>query len=286
QAWCHYLWLRQQATANKGQLPATNPCNPAPSRRLLIIRTDTQVNTGATYLSLDKVVPAASPAPAQPATPKRLIPLSSAAELDERPESTRSTSDSEIEPVKGLRGFFRNMLGSKTRSRSQDPVKAKEVQTRPPTRSATIGGPLQRAATQDLQITRTRESTAVDEKERVATATPPQHRNFSFKFSLEFQNNAKAPGPLRLLPPRLPLAAQQYLQSKSTRADGMFHAQATEPLGLDKVHAKYTGRALAEWMLIVGECQSFFDRRVKEGVPSNKLVETPTLGVEVFKRPA
>ncbi|OQO07869.1 hypothetical protein B0A48_06661 [Cryoendolithus antarcticus] len=288
QAWCHYLWLRQQANGNHTQLPATNPCNPAPSRRLLIIRTDTQVNTGATYLSLDNVVPCATIVPAQSATPKRLIPLSSAAELNERPESTRSTSDSEIEPVKGLRGLFRNMLGSKTRSRSQDPIKVREIQTqtRPPPRAATIGGPLQRAATEDLQITRTRESTAVDEKERPATVNPPQHRNFSFKFSLEFQNNAKAPGPLRLLPPRLPLAAQQYLQSKSTRADGMFHAQATEPLGFDKVHAKYTGRALAEWMLIVGECQSFFDRRVKEGVPSNKLVETPTLGVEVFKRPA
>lgn len=204
---------------------------------------------------------------------------------DETRRMDRSTSDSEVEPVKGIRGFFRSMLGSKTRSRSEDTAKAKEEQSGPQTRAASEG-PLMRSATDDFQKTRARDSILTSDTDRVRTAIPQQHRNFSFKFSLEFQSNAKAPGPLRLLPPRLPLAAQQYLQLQSTRANGLYNAQAVKPLGLSGVHAKYTGRALAEWMLIVGECQSFFDRRKNEGVPSNKLVETPTLGVEVFKRPA
>jgi hypothetical protein len=112
-----------------------------------------------------------------------------------------------------------------------------------------------------------------------------QHRNFSFKFSLDFHPNAKAPGSIRLLPPRLPLAAQQYLLSHSNKANVMHQNEPLEPMGTSRTRARYTGRALAEWMLVVGECQSFFERRKNEGVPGNKFVETPTLGVEVFKRP-
>lgn len=48
--------------------------------------------------------------------------------------------------------------------------------------------------------------------------------------------------------------------------------------------AKYAGRALAEWAIIVGECNGFVERRRNEGVPGLKWVEVPTLGVEGFKR--
>lgn len=57
------------------------------------------------------------------------------------------------------------------------------------------------------------------------------------------------------------------------------------PMGRAVETAKYSGRALAEWELVVWECQSFFERRRGEGVPSNGAVETPTLGVEAFRRP-
>ena len=48
--------------------------------------------------------------------------------------------------------------------------------------------------------------------------------------------------------------------------------------------SKYIGRALAEWALIVGECNNFSERRQAEGVPGLKWVEIPTLGVEGFRR--
>ena len=48
--------------------------------------------------------------------------------------------------------------------------------------------------------------------------------------------------------------------------------------------AKYAGRALAEWALIVGECNNFVERRRKEGVPNLKMIEVPVLGVEGFRR--
>jgi hypothetical protein len=54
----------------------------------------------------------------------------------------------------------------------------------------------------------------------------------------------------------------------------------TDPL----VASKYAGRALAEWAQIVSECDSFFARRRDEGVPCDRMVETPTLGVESFRK--
>ncbi|QGA12526.1 hypothetical protein EYB26_000170 [Talaromyces marneffei] len=50
------------------------------------------------------------------------------------------------------------------------------------------------------------------------------------------------------------------------------------------VSSKYAGRALAEWAVIISEFDNFFDRRLKEGVPSDDLVETPTLSVENLKK--
>lgn len=55
--------------------------------------------------------------------------------------------------------------------------------------------------------------------------------------------------------------------------------------GLDRAtRAKYAGRALAEWALVVGECNNFVDRRRAEGVPALKWVEVPTLGIEGFRK--
>jgi hypothetical protein len=59
--------------------------------------------------------------------------------------------------------------------------------------------------------------------------------------------------------------------------------EARKPSPQELGNARYAGRALAEWAQIVGECQGFFERRKDEGVPFNRLVETPTLGVESFR---
>ncbi|OAX82627.1 hypothetical protein ACJ72_03020 [Emergomyces africanus] len=50
------------------------------------------------------------------------------------------------------------------------------------------------------------------------------------------------------------------------------------------VVSKYAGRALAEWALVVCECDNFFARRRDEGVPSDDAVEIPILGVEGFRK--
>lgn len=61
--------------------------------------------------------------------------------------------------------------------------------------------------------------------------------------------------------------------------------QVPKAAAYDKlVTSKYVGRALAEWALIVSEHDSFFARRRDEGVPCDRLVETPMLSVENIKK--
>jgi hypothetical protein len=56
--------------------------------------------------------------------------------------------------------------------------------------------------------------------------------------------------------------------------------RAERPAGAFAAGAVYAGRALAEWAMVVGECNSFVDRRRDEGVLGLSDVEVPTLGVE------
>jgi hypothetical protein len=55
---------------------------------------------------------------------------------------------------------------------------------------------------------------------------------------------------------------------------------AERPTGVYAPGAVYAGRALAEWGIVVGECNSFVDRRRDEGVLGLSEVEVPTLSVE------
>jgi hypothetical protein len=57
-----------------------------------------------------------------------------------------------------------------------------------------------------------------------------------------------------------------------------------EPTGFWRQRATYTGRALAEWSIVVNECNSFVERRRDEGVCGLQEVEVPSLGVENLRR--
>ncbi|CZS91024.1 uncharacterized protein RCO7_01404 [Rhynchosporium graminicola] len=97
----------------------------------------------------------------------------------------------------------------------------------------------------------------------------------------------------RIVPPRLPAPAQAWI---GARVPGMSCEIASRDPGLpvsgDRVgerservqRAKYAGRALAEWALVVGECNNFVERRRGEGVPGLKWIEVPVLGTEGFRK--
>jgi hypothetical protein len=58
-----------------------------------------------------------------------------------------------------------------------------------------------------------------------------------------------------------------------------------KPEGVFASGAKYSGQALAEWGMVVAECNNFVDRRRDEGVLGLKDIEVPILEVEGFRKP-
>ncbi|KAF2859874.1 DUF1765-domain-containing protein, partial [Piedraia hortae CBS 480.64] len=223
--WGHYLWLRHQAELNHLLPPTTAPCNPAPSRRLLIVRTDCQPTMGRTLLSLDSL--ARPPPTVQQEQPRRDFEVDD--DDDEEDDGGGGIGA-------GIGSFIRKMVHSPKKSALPTTPNHGEKRTRPP-------------------------------------------RQSYFKFSLECPPGKGMMGGLRLSPPKLPpqaLAVQ--------RSNGDAELGATEPQGRVRVNARYCGRALAEWGVVLGECAIFLERRRHEGVPSICLVETPALGVEVFRK--
>ena len=127
---------------------------------------------------------------------------------------------------------------------------------------------------------------AVSKTAMNGTAAPAtSYRTLSFRISLEWidqdVNNA-AGRDRRIYPPKLPFPAELTLQPR--QPDYVQDNSPLEPLGAMAGPSKYAGRALAEWAILITECQNFFERRKAEGVPSYLLVETPTLGVDPFRK--
>jgi len=262
--WSHYLWLQEEAERNETALPSTQACNPAPGRRFLIIRNDNPITASiGPFLSFDGVVQ--NPHQPKPSPSSTLIP-----ELEARPTSAMSTDSGDFpdeEPGRGKWGIFRSLIGggSSKASKAKSPVPSIKEKENPKTSNG--------AGTVHHQTL----------SEPPVPPPPASHRSYSFRFSLEwvdkrfgtYQN-------MRLQPPRLPQPAQTLLQHRAINMDPV---RSARPTGSAITSSTYAGRALAEWTFVSHECQNFFDRRKNEGVPTNRQVETPTLNVEVFRRP-
>ncbi|KAF1983730.1 DUF1765-domain-containing protein [Aulographum hederae CBS 113979] len=263
--WSHYLYLKDDATKRNAMLPSTIPSNPAPARRLFIVRTDPTVapNGGGTFFSFDNGLEGSPTSTAL----KRYsaLPTPSATE---RPSSSPAsdTSDTDERPGNKRWSILRNIVGSaKTRSPSPSP--------RPISRA-----PAEPASHEDRSNDNSPENTP---------RSFPTHRTFCFKFSLELldkrhQNTRH----LRLQPPQLPEPAQSLLTAEENQRDSVLDVGPIKPIGPAINSSRYAGRALAEWTIVVNEFESFVQRRMSEGVPSKKMVETPTLGVETFRKPS
>jgi len=284
-------------------MPSTVPCNPAPGRRLIIMRTDTQTLPAGSFLAFDGLVPHHPSMP--PSGPnmawKRRTTLSPAGELDSRPTSSASSeTGSDVERERGLRGFLRSVMGgSKARAKSRGPPppavsKRLSIASSPssaPSPSPALPDGLARSVTGETQASRLQTPGTLpgnNDSQAPAPApapAPAKFRSFCFKFSLEFNPKHQGPGALRLVPPRLPKAAQAYVLSQSSEISSpSYMFQPVRPTSRAEGHCKYAGRALAEWAMVVSECQSFFDRRKNEGAPEDKYVETPQLAVEVMTK--
>ncbi|KAF2210244.1 hypothetical protein CERZMDRAFT_86297 [Cercospora zeae-maydis SCOH1-5] len=268
--WSHYMYLRDKAERENGLRPESYPCHPAPGRRLLIMRTDNIISPAGSLITFDGLIKDANIQMAKrtAAAPGMLE------DLDLRPDSSSSNVDSDQESTgKGFLGTLKKMIGGGTKKAAMRPKSAMPALRDP-------------ASHPSSQRTGTDVSSPVDSPacSPEQCAEKPKHRSLSFKFSLEFHPSNKPLPPMRLFPPRLPGPAHRLLLERSDVVSQV--SVPLQPLGASLARAKYAGRALAEWTVVIGEHSSFFDRRLKEGVPGRKWVETPALGVEVFKRPS
>ena len=270
QTWCYFIYAQDNAKKHGTLPPSTAPCNPAPGRRLLIVRSDVYTSLGGVFTSFDDIL-AASDAIPSPAHERQSF-LNPLKDLPSVPEQTDFNH-----PMNHARKRWSVL-------RTMNPFNTIQLEPSKLSTSSTICDDAD-STRKDCSVTDMtlpiRKSVA--EANTVIGHSDPQHLHLSFKFSLEWNSRTThSPKEHCLYPPKLPLPAQIFLQSKRPEPREFY---PSKPKGVAAHTSKYSGRALAEWTVLVKECQNFFERRKFEGVMGLKRVETPTLGVDAFRRP-
>jgi hypothetical protein len=280
--WAQYLFLRQAAKTSRTLAPSTTPCHPAPGRRLLIIRNDDHSPSSSLFFGFDGLLP--SPSGTTQRHTMAAAPKSGAAE-NSVPSLTMDASASAPKRRWSIMGKMLPSVAAMSensgfQTKSTSPTKTLEEARRETALARRKQGHMKSAST--------------DSETPPSTST---HRAYTFRFSLEWTQHFdrpqhpangdpnSAPRERQLLAPRLPVAAHHWLNSQVPDIGREVQPRRPTEGGIDQItQSKYAGRALAEWALIVGECNNFADRRQAEGVPGLKWVEIPTLGVEGFRR--
>lgn len=320
--WSQYLYLKQAAEEEHNIPPSTAPCHPAPGRRLMIIRNDTQAVAASILMGFDGMFPAIksgnSPNKSNPAPGIVVHPEG----LEKAPVT---------EPAKkrwSLRGRMSSFGSAEASSNGQstspplskDPTAALEAARQATAisraRSSSVSSVSSMSSVSSAR--RHRASSSVDsDRGTIYGPPPPKHRIYAFKFSLEwsampamnshflhspamssshaplsssnrpnpthYHSTNQGPGRERILsPPRLPMPCIVWLVSQSQGL--MQNLEPKKPERRWEVDMRYSGRALAEWGLIVSECDHFGERRRAEGVPDLRGIEVPSLGVEGFRK--
>lgn len=272
--WCHYLYLKD-FSERKGLLaPSTVSCSPAPGRRLLIVRDDVQAPSSGMFLSFDSILSAQSSS-SQSTSYERHSSLQSVSQATSQLARTSEDMNRSTNGGKRRWGLFKNIMNftSATADRPRTHL--------PPPNSWTGKEP------PGDEFGDVAKSDPNSKKGFLAGSKPSElsspYRCHSFKFSLEWIDKEKnyAGNVTQLQPPKLPVAAQKILPV--LRGDEHKY-EPCRPMGAAAGPSKYAGRALAEWSDIITEYQNFFERRRNEGVPTSSKVETPTLGVESFRK--
>ena len=262
ESWGHFLYNQE----NAGKALVAAPSTPAPGRRLLIVRNDVQPPTPGMFLSFDDILS------------RSTSKVNSNADQGSRDFHQYRTQPHEAENMDSrgsvLDGGKRrwNLLRSimPNSSTAKDRIK--------PTMSTRQQGLID-SSRKDSQAPFAGSHAVAGKKMGPVSS----YRSLSFKFSLEWFDGDGDPGSTerRLHPPRLPPLANLTLPSHEA-ADP--NNTAIKPDQIAAGSSKYAGRALAEWALLNLECKNFVERRKAEGVPTHHMTETPTLGVEPFRR--
>lgn len=260
--------------------PTIVPSLPAPGRRLLILRNDTQV-PAAPFLTFEGLN--ASPSSVLAST-KRNSLLFSPRMYGPPPAKSEASPPADIlSGAKKRWSFFRTVRARGNQDDVAIPLKENE-----PGRVAALRRMVSKESLKDSapSVTRSGKSDGHEAPGVAPRRNASTDIRSSFRFSLEWvTKDANMVKGRRLYPPKLPLAAQTFLREEAPESlEASLDELALQEKPGPVIGEKYLGRALSEWGLVVNECQNFFDRRKSEGVSSDALVETPTLGVDWFRK--
>ena len=258
--------------------PSTAPCSPAPSRCLLIVRDDVQPAPSGMFLSFDGILSSSATNKANPYEKHSSRDL-----LSEEcsPPSHGASGHARQPPPSGKRrwALFKSIMPFTPPSEAIATTSSEPSLITQPKDTINSGAndwPLPSPNAGER-------STKSDMNGIPAGSSTISHQALSFKFSLEWmdKDDRSAWKNKRLYPPQIPLPALLSRQQQPSIPSDLV---PRKPAGAAVGPSKYAGRALAEWNVLVAECQIFFERRKAEGVPSYQLVETPMLSVDPFRK--
>lgn len=301
-----------QAKAEKQSIVSlsTAPCPPAPGRRLIIIRNDYDYTGPDSLAGLGDIIPssldstqqseksnttnegAAESAPqfkrgwrmlktmfSSPSNPKpgEVTPPDSKSEDTELP----TIDDSQSPPTPGGSDTHSGSnAGDSARPRRRSSFKFTlewSDQRRRITRDRHLFPPSLPSPAQEYLRTVQAKPTA--QSDSTSTSNSPTGTSSTKGSDSEFDEAEESP--LTSIPTddSVPVAPAQSEAIPLTTTN-----IPQPPTSSYVIESKYAGRALAEWALVVSECDNFFTRRREEGVSCDKLVEVPTLCVENFRK--
>ncbi|PYH90145.1 DUF1765-domain-containing protein [Aspergillus ellipticus CBS 707.79] len=308
--WDYYLAFQTKADEELSAPLSSAPCTPAPGRRIIIIRCDNQLSPSSFFVSFDRVVP-----PAPPEKTSGLSPSSSTSSLK------TDSSDAPL-PPKRKWSILKAMFGSSSNSKSSG--EASSSSSSDESDSATsetmaaaekcLDGPL-RPQKESAELSRPRTAHQPysfkfslewmdrpqwpSKNKRLFTPCLPvgsqlhlqlrkSMRRDEYDTASEYVSAAEDDEDTTSSDIQGTLESDDQDESptdNTTQSEKQSSGLDIKLVVSDNIAAsKYAGRALAEWAQIVSECDGFFARRRDEGVPCDRLVETPTLGVEGFRK--
>lgn len=304
--WDYYVGAQSKAEEGIVAPLSSAPCTPAPGRRIIIIRCDNQITPVNLFVSFDRVAP----------------PQAADQSLMHRRTGSTDSTGSDGPPAKRRWGLLRSMFGAsrgaegsndsttdesesssselnltpeskcmdshdQTPNHSSDDLSRPKTAHQPyffkfslewtdrpqwPTKNKRLFSPCLPIASQ-VHVEQLRSPPKSEDQENASDCSSDSTH--------ETTETTPQSCDLKDEPTQLALPTQSR---EMTTKDSPLPELPSQPLFDHLIPSKYSGRALAEWAHIVSECDSFFARRRDEGVPSDRTVETPTLGVETFRK--
>ena len=256
ESWRQFLYIQMIA----GRAPVAAPSTAAPGRRLLIVKNDIPPAPAGVFLTFDAILSSSSTL--------KYDPCERQSAIDPLPQSSPSQS--------------RRGIGGHSASNDHSKKRWSLFKNIVPTATSSSDRPKSGSSQSKREIAEVSQTDTEASSDK-GVDRRPHYRSLSFKFSLDWLEQGDIPGgqERRLHPPKIPLLTQQGLILNHSK--GPINTPL-KPEGVAVGPSKYTGKALAEWALLLAEFRTFFERRKAEGVPTYWMVETPTLGVDPFRK--